>query len=135
MEKAESSSLEVLRELAAREPCLEFPRELFKLDDDPLRAGYRAEATAFAMFVSEAASCSGGEAFHLSSGFISEISTPFASFGWDGISMAPITGDDGPDDGRTLPRRRALANQLEIWLLLSPVDFFNSSFSRSLGYG
>ena len=38
IEKAESSSLDVLRELPAREPGLELARELLRLDADPLRA-------------------------------------------------------------------------------------------------
>lgn len=49
--------------------------------------------------------------------------------------MAPSIGEDGPEAGLTLPRLRALASQLEIWLLFKPVTCLSSSFSRSLGYG
>src|SRR2546421_1226929 len=49
--------------------------------------------------------------------------------------MAPRMGDGGLEAGFTLPLRRAFASQLEIWLLFRPVSCFNSSFSRSVGYG
>jgi hypothetical protein len=68
MERAESSSLDVLRELA---------REPRRLDCEELWAGRGVAVTALAMAVIEAGSFSGGEAFHLSRGFRSAIWTWF----------------------------------------------------------
>lgn len=69
MEKEESSSLEVLRELGR-----ELGRDPWRLETDEFRTGRGAEVTALAMAVMEAGSCSGGDAFHLSKGLRSATS-------------------------------------------------------------
>lgn len=122
MEKAEESSDEFFRELAldpGADDCVE------------TRAGRGVLVTARAIAVIEAGSFSGGDAFHLSMGLRFVQSSPEGFF--DGISMAPIMGEEAPDGALTLPLRRALASQFEIWLLFRPVSCLSSSFSRSLG--
>jgi len=102
-------------------------------EPEDVRPGSGVPVTARAIAVIEAGSFSGGEAFHLSMG--PRFSHSSLGLVATGMSMAPSMGDEASEIGRTFPRRLAFASQLEIWLLFSPVNCFNSSFSLSLGYG
>ena len=90
--------------------------------------------TARAIAVTEAGSCSGGECCHRWSGFMcSKVAgVPLLC----GMSMALVqlrTPGEVDRGATTLPRRRALASQLVIWVLLRPVCLCNISFSSSVG--
>lgn len=82
-DQLESSSLDAF---------LEDARELCRLVAELVR-GSGAAVTARAISVTKAASCSTGEFLHLSRGFMVVASGP-EQFG---MSMAPITGDEGPE--------------------------------------
>ena len=93
-------------------------------------------ATAVAMSVTEAGSCSGGECCHLSNG----LSSSQGFSGADGISIAGVDGrrlGEAHAIGRELDLalclRRAFASQLAIWLGFRSVCRSSSAFSSSLG--
>lgn len=97
------------------------------------------EANARAIAEAAAGSSSGGESNHLSSGF--KCCFPLSTIGVPGLLGISIGLDDDslwadlPGCCCIMPRRRALASQLAICVLLSPVWFWSISFSSSLGYG
>lgn len=87
---------------------------------------------ALAISVMAAGSCSGGEHFQRSSGFINSYDRSTC-----GISIGPSMGESDADAGweTSLLLRRALANQLLICDCFKPVNCLSSSLSRSVGYG